>query len=166
MNWTTSHCRYNGKGYFVSKINLIEVTEQNIEAILALKVSEQQQHFVASPSKSLAYAYVKRADTNPYGIYWSKQLIGYVSIILDTEDNMYNIWHFLIDEAFQGRGLGKLALIETMAIIREKAQGITNQVALGVEPENTVAIHLYETVGFVDRGERDEDGEMIMTCWL
>ncbi|MDO0874485.1 hypothetical protein [Carnobacterium divergens] len=61
-------------------IDLKPVTKDTIDEILALKVNEAQQSFVATSSTSLAYTYVYRDVTKPYGIYKDERLIGYVSI--------------------------------------------------------------------------------------
>ncbi|MHC5373524.1 GNAT family N-acetyltransferase [Enterococcus sp. LJL120] len=144
-----------------ANITLTPVTTENIDQILALTVQKSQEGYVASTCKSLAYAYVMRDFVNPYGIYLAEELIGYVSIIFDEEDQMYNIWHFLIDGRFQGKGYGRLALLATLEIVREKAQGLTEILALSVEPDNQAAIHLYETAGFYKTGEIVE-GESVM----
>lgn len=148
----------------MNQIRLKEVTKENIEDILQLQVKESQKSFVATTSKSLAYAYVSRDAVSPYGIYEEEQLIGYVSLIFDENDQMYNIWHFLIDAKYQGYGYGKKAMRAVMYNIREKAYGLTNTIALGVDLNNKLAIHLYEEFGFIDSGETDDDGELIMLC--
>ncbi|GGC94366.1 GNAT family N-acetyltransferase [Enterococcus wangshanyuanii] len=143
-------------------ISLREVTNDNIEAVLNLKIKEEQQTFVASSCKSLAYAYVNKDNTVAFGIYMDNTLVGYASIIFDESDNMFNLWHFFISELFQGKGIGKQALGVVVEEIKGKSLGIANKVALGVEEENVVAIKLYESFGFKDTSERDEDGEIIM----
>lgn len=146
----------------MKKITLKKVNRQNVEAVLNLEVKEEQKKYVANPCKSLAYAYANKEITEAFGIYFGNQLVGYTSIIFEEEENVFNLWHFFIDQKFQGKGLGKKSLTVIMDDLKRKAKGITNKVALGVEADNSIAIKLYKSFGFLDTGEKDDDGEIIM----
>ena len=139
-----------------------KVAQDNIDSILKLTVKKEQKSFVADPCKSLAYAFANKDVTDAFGIYLDHMLIGYVSIIFDEEDKMFNVWHFFIDQQFQGQGLGEKALVSVINKIKRMSKGVTNKVALTVGPDNTVAIKLYTLFGFEDTGQKDEDGEIIM----
>ncbi|KRN57853.1 GNAT family N-acetyltransferase [Carnobacterium divergens] len=82
--------------------------------------------------------------------------------IEDTDEQCYTIWHFFIDKTYQGKGYGKEAIKRVIDLIEKEPPLKTNKIALTVEDENTVAKKLYESVGFYDTNERDEDNEIIM----
>ena len=142
-------------------ILLKPVDTTNIEAVLALSVSKQQEKFVASTAKSLAYAYVYSIATTPYAIYLDTQLIGYCSVIFDSEEQLYNLWHFLIDTNYQAQGYGKRALKEILHLIKYQKNRQANALALTVEEENSIARRLYESMGFYYTNLKDEDHELI-----
>ncbi|URZ88109.1 GNAT family N-acetyltransferase [Floricoccus penangensis] len=151
-------------GYLNSSkdIELVEVDNSNIDDILELTVKEEQKNFVADVPRSLAYVYANREEARAYGIYLGKELIGYASISYNAERMMYTIWHFFIDSNFQGKGYGKRALQELISYIKVLSVNLTNKMCLTVEEENILAIGLYESLGFVNTYERDEEDEFIM----
>jgi len=57
--------------------------------------------------------------------------------------------HFGILPEYQGRGLSKYLLEETLKIVKESG----HQVKLEVHSSNTIAIHLYEKYGFKYLGD-------------
>lgn len=142
-------------------IRLYPVDATNIDAVLELKVMKEQETFVASTAKSLAYAYAFKEFTTPYAIYSDKQLVGYLSVIFDVEEQLYTLWHFLIDKTYQGQGYGKQALTEILRLIKHKTNRKSDSLALTVEEENLSARNLYESTGFYNTNQRDEDEELI-----
>lgn len=142
-------------------IALQPVDATTIDAVLDLKVMKQQEAFVASTAKSLAYAYAFREVTTPYAIFSGNQLVGYLSVIFDTEEQLYTLWHFLIDKTYQGQGYGKQALAEIIKVIKQENNRKSDTLALTVEEENHVARKLYESMGFYYTNQRDEDNELI-----
>lgn len=143
-------------------IELVEVNNSNIDDILELSVKEEQKNFVADASRSLAYVYANKENARAFGIYLGDDFIGYVSINYDVELKMYSIWHFFINRNFQGKGYGKIALQELISYIKILSANLTNKMYLTVEEENVGAIGFYESLGFVNTYERDEEDEFIM----
>jgi diamine N-acetyltransferase len=65
----------------------------------------------------------------------------------------------MIDQRFQGRGLGRQALEAAVEwIVRERG---VDRVRLSVVPSNEPARALYRSAGFVETGELD-DGDLVM----
>ena len=90
-------------------------------------------------------------------------MVGYVMVIYDWDVPEYDIWHMMIDESMQGRGLGGEALDRVLDYIRTKPFGDSNRVALTCNRENLAARKLYERKGFVPTGVEDEDEiEMVL----
>ena len=71
----------------------------------------------------------------------------------DYEDpkDRYWLWRFMIDEKYQGRGLGREALKQIIAYFKDN--GATN-IRLSTKDSNTNAIRLYESFGFVPTGDK------------
>lgn len=88
-------------------------------------------------------------------------------VIYDYEIPEYDIWHMMIDEAYQGRGYGGLALDRVLDYIRTKPFGDSGRVALTCRRENARALHLYKSRGFQETGAADEgEIELSMSIWL
>ena len=92
-------------------------------------------------------------------------MVGYVMVIYDYDLQEYNIWHMMIDEAYQHQGYGSLALKRCLDYIAEKPFGSSNKVVLTCNKDNAVARHLYEKFGFQETGNDDED-ETELTLFL
>ena len=138
-------------------IELRAITEENFIDAFNLKLAPGQERFVSHPIRSLAQAYVYRDQCQPFGIYASGKMVGYVMVIYDYDVPEYDIWHMMIDEAEQGRGYGSQALDRVMEYIGTKPFGDSNRVALTCNKDNPVAIKLYENKGFAPTGIEDED---------
>ena len=97
----------------------------------------------------------KLVNDNAKGPYWiirnGDDIIGSVSIRSSTvgADKVYKcsaINDFAILEKYQGKGLGKKALLAIIAYIRKTMKN--KDIGLGVGENNTKAISLYKSVGF------------------
>lgn len=88
-------------------IELRTITEDNFEQCFNLKASVEKESFVDSVTYSLAEAWVFYKDTRPFAIYNDDTMIGFVSMYVGEEN--YQIINFLIDDAFQKKGLGTKA---------------------------------------------------------
>lgn len=66
-----------------------------------------------------------------------------------------------IDEKYQGKGYGSIAIKLCIDYIKSKPFGSSNDVILTFNIDNSIAIHIYEKIGFKDTGERD-DNELVM----
>ena len=72
----------------------------------------------------------------------------------------YNIWRFMIDKKFQGKGFGNIAMDLTLEFINTFPSGTAKYCWLSYESYNEVARQLYKSVGFVETDEKD--GEEIV----
>ena len=59
-------------------IKLEEITADNFEDVLNLKVSKNQENFVSTTAYSLAQAYVYRENAYPFAIYADDTLVGFI----------------------------------------------------------------------------------------
>lgn len=138
-------------------ISLQKVDESNFIACFDLKLGGGQDEFVSHPIRSLAQAYVYYTQCTPFAVCRDSEVVGYVMVIYDYDEEVYNIWHLMIDKAHQRKGYGRAAMELALAYIRTKPFGDANRVLLTVDPENQAACGLYRSLGFSETGRSDED---------
>ena len=143
------------------ELKLRKIDESNFIECFNLSLGEGQDIFVSHPIRSLAQAYVYYNQCTPFGIYSNDTIVGYVMVIYDYDEETYNIWHMMIDEKYQGKGYGSIAIKLCIDYIKSKPFGSSNDVILTCNIDNSIAIHIYEKIGFKDTGERD-DNELVM----
>ena len=141
----------------MNQITLQKIDENNFIDAFQLKLGPGQDQYVSHPIRSLAQAYVYYSQCTPFGIYCGDTMVGYVMVIYDYDLTEYNIWHLMIDAAFQGRGYGKAAMQACLAYISQKPFGDSGKVVLTCHRENFAALGLYKKLGFVETGIKDED---------
>ena len=126
----------------MNNISLRKIDESNFLDCFHLKLAPGQETYVSHPIRSLAQAYVYYSQCTPFGIYAGDKMVGYVMVIYDYDEETYNIWHMMIDSAFQGKGYGKAALQEVLNYIATKPFGSSGTVLLTCNPQNEVACRL------------------------
>jgi len=141
----------------MSKIELKRIDENNFIQAFNLKLGAEQEHFVSSPIRSLAQAYVYYNQCIPFGIFNDGTMVGYMMVIYDYDLEEYNIWHMMIDIAYQHQGFGELALKKCLEYIASKPFGQSNKVVLTCNKDNAIARHLYYKLGFKETGNEDDD---------
>lgn len=72
------------------------------------------------------------------------------------------IWldRFMIDEKFQGLGHSKPLLERLLHFIKDN--WTVDEIILSLEADNTVALNIYEQMGFQLNGITDSNGEKLM----
>lgn len=136
------------------QVHLRPITKDNLAACLALHVGDDQKQFVADNAQSLAQAYV--GDTLvPLGIYpaaargWADDvpvpMVGFT--MYELEAGIGFIMRLMIDRDHQGRGYGRMAMIEV--IRRLLLHPEVEAIATSYRHDNAAAARLYATLGFV-----------------
>lgn len=141
----------------MNEVTLRKIDESNFLDAFHLTLVPGQEKFVSHPIRSLAQAYVYYHQCTPFGIYHGDIMVGYVMVIYDYDLEEYDIWHMMIDAAWQGSGYGKAAMESFLAYIAEKPFGPSGRVVLTCNKENPKAIGLYKSLGFSETGNEDED---------
>jgi diamine N-acetyltransferase len=133
-----------------SELSLREVTPENFEAIVSMKVREDQKDFVASNVYSLAEACVFK-DRRPLAIYAGEIPIGFLMYTYWTERQQHWIFRLMIAAEHQRRGYGR----EAMRLLIERMRAIPgcHQIYISYEPENQAARTLYASLGFYPNGD-------------
>jgi diamine N-acetyltransferase len=140
------------------KIAIRAVTGANWREALALGVRPDQQRFVAEyapiAALALAKAYIRPGGMTwtPYAIYADDMMVGFFTLAYEpATTDQYWLFHFFIDQRYQGRGYGWMALQRFIVLVgREHPQCRTLQ--LVVHPENVAAQRLYIAAGFRPTG--------------
>ena len=83
-------------------ITLQKVDESNFLACFSLRLEAQQEKFVSHPIRSLAQAYVYYSQCTPFAVCRAGQVVGYLMVIYDYDEEAYFIWHLMIDAPGQG----------------------------------------------------------------
>ena len=146
-------------------MELRKVDRKNIWELVRLSVSEEQSGFVATNTESILEAYTTITSGGvamPFGLYEGDTPVGFVMLGYGTNGDPddpsvaagnYCLWRFMIDRAYQHRGLGKKALRCTLDYIRTFPCGPAKACWLSYEPENQAARGLYHGAGFAENGE-------------
>ncbi len=143
-------------------VKLTRIDENNFIQAFNLKLDEAQEQFVSHPIRSLAQAYVYYHQCIPFGIFYNDTMIGYMMVLYDYDLSEYNIWHMMIDAAYQHQGLGTIALKKCLEYIASKPFGPSNKVVLTCNKNNSVALHLYHNYGFQETGHTDDEIELAL----
>jgi len=141
----------------MNNIELKRINEDNFIKAFNLRLGKEQEIFVSNPIRSLAQAYVYYNQCTPFGIFNDDTMVGYVMVIYDYDLEEYNIWHMMIDMAYQHQGFGEQALRKCLDYIETKPFGQSNKVVLTCNKENSIALHLYHKFGFNETGNDEED---------
>lgn len=144
-------------------ITLRELTDDNRERVIALRLAPGQEHYVSTVSESL-----HEADENPQGRPWYRAVyagdepVGFVMVSWDCAPGPgiigpWFLWKLLIDERQQRHGYGR-AVVETVADL-VRAEG-ADRLLTSYVPGDAGPSGFYERIGFVPTGEVDE-GEIV-----
>ncbi len=138
-------------------VELREVTKDTVRAIGILQVAASQRGFVAPNAVSFAEAMFEPkawfravvADDIP---------VGFVMLSVDEVEPEYYLWRFMIDERYQGRGYGRVAI----GLVVDHVRTLPNATELLVSwvPADGGPEPFYRGLGFEPTGEVD-DGEVV-----
>jgi GNAT superfamily N-acetyltransferase len=150
----------------VVTINLREITEENREAVLALRTTPDQERFVSPVPDSLEEA-EEYPQANPWfrAVYADDEPVGFVMISWDVPPQPPEIfgpwflWKLLIDRRYQRLGYGQEVVRQVVDLVRE--HGGTELLTSHVPGEGG-PIGFYTKLGFVPTGELDPEGEIIL----
>ncbi len=149
-------------------IKFEKITENNLSTCVALNPGEANKDFVAPNVRSLAIAYVNQDNgvctPMPYAIYKDEVMVGFIMMSFlgkdqdnDVEEDTYDIWRFMVDEKYQGKGYGREALMKAIELIKSFPHGHANQIILSCASGNKAGNSLYKSVGFKPNGNAYED---------
>jgi diamine N-acetyltransferase len=139
-------------------VTLREITDENRDAVSALRVAPDQERFVAGVVTSLADA-AATPEAKPWyrAIYAGDEPVGFVMLSWEVAPSPgilgpWFLWRLLIDSRQQRRGFGGAALKQVIDIVR--ADGATDLLT-SYNPGDGSPLPFYERFGFVPTGELD-----------
>ncbi|MBE2237620.1 MAG: GNAT family N-acetyltransferase [Caldilineaceae bacterium] len=141
-------------------MQLVPITPQTYAAAVTLSVQPDQVAFVASVQKSLADAYVYSDALFRLAVQDNK-IVGYLLLFpyQMEQRRVVNIVRLMIDQQYQGAGLGRALLEAALAWIASFEPAV-ERVRISTLARNTLALSLYKKVGFVEKGI--EEGEIAL----
>lgn len=143
-------------------VALQRVTVANWQAVIALQVAPNQQAWVAPNYISLleaSYGFageLAHLHLVPLAVYADEQPVGLVLYNSDPSFGRFFIMRLMIDQQQQGKGYGRAALAQLLALFRAYPQA--SEVALSYNLGNQVARKLYLHCGFIELGPDDAGG--------
>lgn len=146
-------------------ISFRKITEDNFAAIVQMKRPDEEK-FVASNVYSLAQAWLYReaGDVYPFAIYHEETPVGFMMLDEDLEERCLMIWRIMFPEEHQNKGYGTRAIKQIIQMAKDS--GKYDYIILDYVPENVVAKHVYEKLGFLPTGEIVNNGEIEMKLVL
>ncbi len=153
-------------------IRFEKITEDNYYECIKLDPGEKGRKLVAPNVNSLAIAYVCKENNvcmpMPFAIYKDEVMVGFIVMSYlkkgnnnDVKEDTYDIWRFMMDHKYQGKGYGREALMKAIELIKTFPKGPAKTLVLSYASDNEVGSRLYESVGFKATGEVCED-EIVM----
>lgn len=147
-------------------VMLREITAETVIPVIKLGVAEGQKGFVAPNAVSLAQA-LFAPEAWYRAVYSGDEPCGFVMLadysLLDPPRAEVALWRFMIDQRFQGRGIGRAAL--SLVIDHLRAKGLFTQLVTSYVPGPGCPEPFYRGLGFAPNGEID-DGEVVLVLAL
>ena len=141
-------------------VTLREITSETVIPVIKLAVAERQKSFVAPNAVSLAQALF--SDEAWYrAIYVGDEPAGFVMLAdeslraLPPEQPKVGVWRFMVDARFQGRGVGRAALLQVIEHVR--AKGLFESLELSFVPGPGSPESFYRSLGFRHTGRVEHD---------
>jgi diamine N-acetyltransferase len=141
-----------------AEITLREITEETVRSILRLKVSQDQENFVASNAVSIAEAHFSK---NAWfrAIYADDTPVGFVMLYIDEDKPEYDVWRFMVDKDHQGKGYGREAMLQVIEHVR--ALPGAKELYLSYVPGEGNPAPFYRKLGFNETGQWEEDEKVM-----
>ncbi len=131
-------------------ILLKQVTKENWYECNSLEVYKEQEGIVAPNYNSIIISLLYD-NWHSKCIYEDDVLIGFLLYGIEEDTGKPMLLRYMVDKKFQGKGLGKKALLKLLDLIKIEYGNIKFYTT--VSPKNVSAEKLYESVGFEKNGE-------------
>lgn len=135
-------------------VTLRELTHENFDECIQLRVREDQSDMIASNMYSLAQAWVDH-EVTPLAIYDDDTMVGFLMFGLDDEDERYWLLRLMVDYNYQGRGYARQAMEHLIDRLRSRFS--CPALFLSFPSRNEDAARLFTSLGFKATGETVND---------
>lgn len=142
-------------------INLKNLNRENWIQCARLSLDESQKDYVAPNVYSIAESKVEE-HYSPRVICFDDEVVGFLMYCVEIDppdETLFWLFRFMIDANNQAKGYGTVAL--QMAIDEIFAKG-AKRIRTMCKSSNHVANKLYKKMGFIETGEHDECGDIIL----
>lgn len=143
-------------------VSLRKVTQETVDSIMELRVTREQERFVATNAVSIAQAHFS-PDAWFRAIYAGDSPVGFLMLSAQPERGEYFLWRFMIDARHQGNGYGRRAL--EILVEHVKGQPNARELILSHIPGTGSPEGFYRKCGFAHTGE-EQGGELLMKLVL
>lgn len=134
-------------------IILRQVNNNNWRDIAKLQVTQSQRDFVAEPSYYLALCCYENS-WKPLAVYMGERVVGFMMWAIDPADDSCWFGGIMIDQRYQRMGYGRQAVQAAISMLKKYGH---KNFALSYDPSNLAAKHLYQTLGFSETDEWEEN---------
>jgi diamine N-acetyltransferase len=149
----------------MTSVRLVEITDENRQAVCALRVRPGQERFVTGVARSLDEA-VATPEAEPWfrAVYAGAEPVGFVMLSWNVPPGRpdiigpYYLWRLLVDGRFQGLGYGTAIMDAVVELVR--ADGAT-ELLTSHQPDEDGPGPFYRKYGFEPTGQVD-DGEPVL----
>ncbi|MEO8487960.1 MAG: GNAT family N-acetyltransferase [Betaproteobacteria bacterium] len=141
-------------------VTLREITADTVIPVVRLAVADSQKGFVAPNAVSLAQALFAPAAWYR-AVHYADEVVGFVMLedgsLLTPQpaEPEVGVWRFMIDARFQGKGIGRAALLRVIEHVRGK--GLFRSLQLSYVPGPGCPEMFYRNLGFQPTGRLDGD---------
>lgn len=142
----------------MNDIYVMDIDDTNECSVRNIKVKRGQEKYIESVDECLLEA-KEIQQWHPVALYSEGDIIGFAMYGSFGPNKDTWIDRIIIDEKFQGKGLGKKAMLKLIDIV-SKEYGV-NVIYLSIVEGNQVAYQLYRDIGFEYMNEKDPNGELI-----
>jgi diamine N-acetyltransferase len=130
-------------------VSLREVTGDTVWVVCNLRVSKEQEQFVAPNAFSIAQAHFS-PEAWFRAIYADEVPVGFVMLKQVPEKGSYYLWRFMVDERYQKKGYGRRAL--QLVIEHVRSMPHADELTLSYHKGDGCPQPFYEKLGFRDTG--------------
>lgn len=148
------------KGDLINKMNTVymkDIDDTNESIVRNIKIKPGQEKYIESVDECLAEA-KEIQEFHPVAICSEGDIVGFAMYGSFGSDKDTWIDRMMIDEKYQGKGLGRKAMLRLIDIVKEEYD--INEY-LSIIEGNEAAQHLYNSIGFEFINEKDPNGELI-----
>jgi diamine N-acetyltransferase len=143
-------------------VTLREINKETVYDILKLKVTPNQDQFVAPNSVSIAEAYYEPKAWFR-AIYAGETPVGFVMLYEDPDEPVYFLWRLMVDARYQVMGFGRQAMHLLIDYVRTRPGA--KELLVSYVPAEGSPEPFYQSLGFVNTGKMHGD-EMEMKLVL
>ncbi len=137
------------------KVHIKALTRFTWERATQLQLHDYQEDFLPPVLFSLAQS--KFENLFPFGIYEGDEMVGF--LMYGEFDSVCWISRFMIDKEHQEKGIGRLALIQLLDLLRSQPK--CKEIRTSFARQNALAEYFFRSAKFIPMGDAG-DKEIVM----